>query len=151
MAEVLDLKKHQSVIVRGRFQLKEQGNRDWIATVEQGTKKEDLLEPSFWSHVSSQLTPYDKIEVRWDDGVGYAEFLVLGCDRAYAKLHLLRYESLTTSDVSQSQFTKHEIRWKGPVLKWMVVRLSDEASVRDKFLSREDAEIWLKDYERTTA
>ena len=150
MTEVKELKKSHPVIVRGRFQLKEQGNRDWIATVEQGTGKEDLLEPSFWSHVSAQLTPYDKIEVRWDDGIGYAELLVTGCDRAYAKVHLLRYESLTSTDVSQTQFSKHEIKWRGPVRKWSVIRLSDETSIREELQSRDEAEIWLKDYEKVT-
>jgi hypothetical protein len=74
----------------------------WVVTVESGVTKEDLTDVSFWAHVARSFKPYDHIEVRTDDGAYYAEFLVLSCDRTWAKVHEIRYVEFTKT--SQEQY-----------------------------------------------
>ncbi len=125
----------------------------WVVTVEKGTKLEHMQNPSFWSHVSNKLRPWDHIEVRSDDGTIYAEFLVLACDRTWAKVHKLRFESLTTSDVSQTQaaMEEFELEHRGPHLKWGVIRKSDRAVLKENLQTKGEARTWLEEYRKTVS
>ena len=122
----------------------------WVVTAEQGTTKEDIMTPSYWSHVASQFRPYDRIEVRVDDGVYFAELLILACDRTWAKVHELTFHSLTTSDVSLTQAEpEFDVQWKGPVNKWSVIRKSDSESIKKGMESKEEANKFLTGYQKT--
>lgn len=124
----------------------------WVVTAEQGTTKEDIMTPSYWSHVASQFRPYDRIEVRVDDGTYFAELLILACDRTWAKVHELTFHSLTTSDVSMTQahdeMSDFDVVWKGPVNKWSVIRKSDDAVIKNK-MEKDEAGKFLSNYVKT--
>lgn len=124
----------------------------WVATVEQGVTRKDILMPEFWSHVASQLRPYDRLEVRVDDGTYFSELLVLSCDRTWAKLKELSYHSLTTQDVSQTQaeMAKFEVKWNGPSNKFVVIRKSDKAIIK-KHMEKDEAVTFLNGYLETIA
>lgn len=131
-----------------RFSLDEQKNQTWCLTVEEGTKLEDVLKQSFLSNVSSQLRPYDKIRVRVDSGEWYAELMVVSCGRLWAKtipiftIDLAEKDADDTDDADSEYFVK----WRGPHLKWCVVRKSDKAPVKEGMESKSEAANWLASY-----
>jgi len=125
----------------------------WVVTAEQGTTKKDIMTPSYWSHVAAQFRPYDRIEVRVDDGTYFAELLILACDRTWAKVHELTFHSLTTSDVSMTQASEEmaefDVKWNGPANKFIVLRKSDNEVIKKGFDDKEEAQKFLSGYMKT--
>jgi hypothetical protein len=142
----------EMVLNRSRFQEAEFQTTTWVATVEQGTTMDQIQNPAFWSHISTSLRPYDKIQIRWDDGVAYAEFLVLSCDRSYAKVKELFHVELTTADVAMSENdASHKIDWKGPHRKFAIIRKADGAIIKEGFDNKKQAQVELESYLNATA
>ena len=129
-----------------RFHEAAQERNVWRICPELGTPESRLMEPDFWSHVSMKLRPGDKIEAFAEDGTWYAEYLVMGCDRLWAKVHRTLHEKLTTADVSETQAQTHSVEWKGPQRKFAIIRKEDNEIVRDGFQVKDDAIAYLKDY-----
>lgn len=120
-----------------------------VVTAHENTTPEDLLDPSYWAHISSFFKPNDRIEVRADDGAWFAELLVLDCSRQWAKVHLLSKHKLTTADVSQTQAdlaNGYEIKWRGPHLKHSVIRVADAMPVKEGCATRDEAAGWLREH-----
>ncbi len=122
----------------------------WAVTVEQGVLRETLKQPGFWAHVAREMKPYDKIEVRCDDGSFFGELLVLDVGRAWVKVRELSFISLTNADVSQTQAQEleetHEVKWKGPHNKWCVIRKGDNELLKKECQSQDEAVFWLKEH-----
>jgi hypothetical protein len=108
-----------------RFKLAEAVRNVWVVNAEQGTTVNDVLEPAYWAHVAQRLRPYDHIEVRIDTGEWLLSLLVLGCDRNWAKVHVLHRYELEKAETDMPKAKKHRVEWKGPQLKWCVIRNSD--------------------------
>tara|TARA_Y100000310_G_C20483146_1_gene715658 strand:+ start:505 stop:921 length:417 start_codon:yes stop_codon:yes gene_type:complete len=66
----------------------------WQVKPEIKVEIEDLLDPNYWAHVASRLKAGDRIEAIPDDRHYYAEFFVLAASNNWAKLVLLRKETL---------------------------------------------------------
>ena len=129
------------------FHLAESHHHRWAVMVEQGITKENLSDPSFWSHVSIKLRPWNHIEVYAKDGTFYAEYLVLACDRTWAKVRQLVYLSLTDTDMSQTEaeiITEgYDCKFRGP-RKWSVIRIADNAVLQENMHTQDEAKLWLK-------
>jgi len=125
----------------------------WVATVEMGVTRDDLKNPTFWSHVAAQLRPYDRIEVRCDDGTFFADYLVIACERTYAKVKELSWVSLTSSDVAMTEesLEKFEYKYRGPHSMHSIVRKSDSKVMVEHKQTKEDALKWLKEYKHTVS
>lgn len=130
----------------GKFGLAEHRRATYVAIVPRGTTKETIEDPTFWAHVSAKIRPWSHIEVQAEDGTFYAELLVLACDRTWARVKLLCFHNLTSSDISQTQAAQinkdYEIKHRGSK-RWSVVRRSDNALLQEGLLSEEDASKWL--------
>jgi hypothetical protein len=135
----------------GRIRLAEYDRQDWVANAEEGTTIDDIKEPAYWALIASQFKPYDHIEVRAEDGTWIADLVVMGCDRTWARVHVKNVHKLTSGDVSMSQASKHEVFWRGPQHKWAIKRTADHEVVKNECATREEAEKWLKEYEKTIA
>jgi hypothetical protein len=123
----------------------------YVITAEKGTTRKDLLEPEYWSHVAAQFKPYDRLEVRVDDETFFAEYLVLSCGRTWAKVLELSFKSLDSAPVTtEGDMDEFIITWKGPALKWCVIRESDKEIIKDK-LEKDDATKFLAGYLKTIA
>jgi hypothetical protein len=154
MAEEKETKRS---VMPGRVKLAESARNHWVVTVEQGTTREDLKRPEFWALVSKNMRPYDRLEVRSDDGTFWAEYLVLSSDRAWARVHELRFEALGTQDVSLTQAqaddvrSRYEIAWRGPHLKHCVERKdgSKVERLREGFGDKLAAQTWLEQHLKT--
>lgn len=133
-----------------RVKLAEVDRQDWVATAEMGTTLEQIVEPSYWAHLASRLKPYDHIEVRVDDGIWLAQLLVKEAGRNWAAVLMLQSYKLETADVAQTRSSKYKIDWKGPHLKFCVIRLEDGERLQEQ-MSKRDAQVWLENYERTVS
>lgn len=116
-----------------------------------GHTLEHMLQPAYWAHVAPKLKPWDRIEARAEDGTYYAELLVLACDRTWARIHVLQWDDLSTQDISITQAadasTKFEIN-HSPNLRWCVIRKSDRQVMHKEAQTKQDAELWLREYLR---
>lgn len=134
-----------------RMHLAQYARRDWCVNAEEGTTVEDVLKPEFWTHKASELTPYDRIEVRPDNGQWIAELLVLQVSRNWARTHLLVLHDLGPKEDEDSSAAmggaRHDIKWKGPQRKWAVVRLADLQVVMDGFDDKLKARAWMENHE----
>lgn len=140
-------KRELTQLVPTRRALAEAVMRVHVVTVESPEHPEDFLEPEFWALVAKEFTVGDRVEIR-DDGMTYwAEFLVLACDRTWAKVHKLREHRLVPVEELQlsDDFT---IQYKGPHLKWCVLRVSDNSIVHEGEQERTGAVTWLDGYLR---
>ena len=121
----------------------------WCCTIERGVKREDIEDPGFWGHIAARLRPWDHIEVRSEDGIIYAEYLVLSCDRTWARVRNLSYHNLTDSEISQTQAAQingdYEVKFRG-VKKFSVVRKSDRSLLQEGLHTEADAKKWLDVY-----
>ena len=144
-------------VMPGRVKLAESARNYWVVTVEQGTTREEILKPEFWALVGKTFRPYDRIELRADDGTFFAEYLVLSADRAWAKVEELRWVALGTKDVSLTQAAgadlraRYKVEWRGPHLKHCVER-KDGANVerlKEGFSDKAEATVWLESHLKT--
>jgi len=144
-------KKRSMQIDPGRMKLSQYERQDWVVNAPQECTVDDLLEPAFWSLMAYQMKPYDRVEVRADDGTWLAELLVIGCDRNWAKVHLLAKHKLTGVDEAMAQSSAHRVEFKGPQKKWCIIRNSDNVFIREEIGSKDKAFAELKEFERTAA
>lgn len=118
---------------------------------EHGTPFDALLDPAYWAHVSMKFRPCDLIEVHAEDGSYYARLLVRDAGKLYAKVAKLEYVELDKVEVLQAAgkiLDGHEVKWRGPLHKWCVVRGAD---VLKDGMSKAEAEDFLRSYSRTVA
>jgi hypothetical protein len=144
-------------VMPGRVKTAEAARNFWVVTVEQGTKRDDILRPEFWALVAKNFRPYDRIELNSDDGAFFGEYLVLSADRAWAKVHELRFEPLGTQDVSLTEAAAAEFRrrfsvqYRGQHLKHCVERTDGNKVERLKegCQDRREALDWLEGHLKT--
>lgn len=121
----------------------------WVATSLENTIPEDLLAPEYWAHVSAMLKPWDRIEVRANDGSWLAELLVLESARNWARVHILNAYKLTTTDMAMTQaeirgkYADFRIEHMGPHEKWCVIRRSDNQKIHEGAENNDSARAWL--------
>lgn len=138
-----------------RFSLTEQKNNDWTMVVEESTTVENLLNPAFFANIASQLRPYDRIRVSIDTDEWYADLLVVQCGRNWARVAVLRHLDFTSSDeqaseaVSEDRLSEYKIQYRGPHLKFSVIRKSDNQVLKESMPSKAEAEFWLTNHLKT--
>jgi len=138
-----------------RFKGAEYERNVYVATVEQGTTIDTLELPAFWSHIAAKLRPWDKIEVRCDDGSFYAECIVIDADRTWAKLHVIMGVDLSKKEITPSEAKvmadQFEVKWRGPHMKHCVLRVSDGMVLQEGIGTKDEANSWKNEYIRTIA
>lgn len=144
-------KKRQIVLTEQRFGLAEALRRDFVVDAEVGTTLQDVLEPAYWAYVTRDITPFSRIEVRMETGEWIAELVVMQVDRTWAKVHLLHFHDLAPSMDTAPPSQKHQVYWRGMHHKFAVRRLSDQEVIQSNFATRDEANVWLKNYEGVTA
>ena len=103
------------------------------------TTIKEMLEPSFWAHVSAKLAPGDKIEVFAQDGEFYVEFMVLASKHAWVRVAILQEHVFNKKTEEDG---KYKVKWTGKT-KWRVIRLSDGEVLQSGLESKELAQEWL--------
>lgn len=148
-AVVKEMPKRSVTIHPSRVRLAEYERQSWVANAEYGTTVEDLTGAAYWSHVAAQMKPYDHIEVRSEDGAWVADLVVVQVDRNWAKVAVKAVYELVAKEVPPSLVARHKVEWKGPQHKFSVIRLSDSQMIRNEFATRDEANQWLREFEKT--
>lgn len=117
----------------------------WRITCEDGTTQDDLLDPAYWSIISTKLRDYDKIEVTMDDDSVYGVLLVKESGRNYAQVKVLEWHDLTDIEhIEDNRFEQFDVVQKGPHLKYCVIRRSDQ-EILQQGMKKHEAMKWLRD------
>jgi hypothetical protein len=121
---------------------------EWDVTVDPDTKIDDLLEPGFWAHVAGATFngSNNLVNVYWEDKSQIAFLYVRYYDSVSAKMELLDHK-VFGSKVELTAPDKYEVKWTGPNTKHRVVRLSDGQTLKENISSKEDAALFIKEYE----
>ena len=131
--------------------LKESANPGFYICVPAGTTVDDCLSPAVWANVAGKMRPYSTIEVHWADGGQFAEFYVESCGRNWAGVWLMRHHVRQTAVVRPIDRTELAVSFNGPVDKYRVTRLSDNAVLQAGFASSSEAQRWADEYRRKLA
>lgn len=145
-------KKSSPTLMPDRIGHAEDKRHDWVVDVPVGVTIDEIQEPSYWALVVSEkgMEPLDHIEARWDDGTKIAYLIVRQCERSYAKVYLdrtIEFKENAEADLPRS--LKHKVEFKGGHFKWSVIRLSDSSVLQSGFKSRDEADAWMRNHERT--
>ncbi len=130
----------------------EYANTNWRVKVPEGTPKEALTNETFWANNARLMNIYDRVEVIPLDGSWFAELLVLDKSDHWARLTILRFVELETVVVSDDIPSGYSIKWKGPVLRWVILRDADSKPMTAKKMqTKAEAIEWLQDHMRSKA
>ena len=142
-------RKSMPVLMPERFGLAEDMRHDFVANIPMGVTLEDVLEPSYWAHMAEMMVPLDHIEVRAEDGSWVAFLIVQFCERNYARVVLDRIVKMSPDTEVPVASIKHRVEWKGPQLKYCVIRVADSQILKREVKTKEEANAWLLEHERT--
>jgi hypothetical protein len=135
-----------------RFKQAAEVNNRWSIVPEDGTPYADLFRPVYWSHIAARLRPGDIIEIRAENMSYYAELMVTGAERQAAAVVELRKVELTPqAKALPSVEAAYKVEFKGPHLKWCVIRIADRARMREQCDSRALAYEWLASQSKALA
>lgn len=134
----LKVVKPVHTVLDGDIGLAESRRQDWVITVPPNVSIDDVQDSDFWAHVASKFQSLDKLEVRWEDHSQIANLRVLWAQHGVAKVKLINVEELDSSviDAGSLEGSKYDIKWKGPVLKWSIIRKSDSHLIESSFTDK---------------
>lgn len=128
---------------------------DYQVVLDTAVTLEDALEPEFWRHINSHNPPrlrrFDRIQIIPEDGSFVADLIVLATGKGFAKLAVLNKVVLECDSDEPIELRSTEVKWRGPALKYVVERKSDNNRLKTGFDTRGEAEVAARDYERVTA
>lgn len=131
----------------GDFGLAEHKGIHYIAVVKRGTTKEQIENPAYWAHVAVMMKPWARIDVRWEDGTAFAEYLVLASERTWARVRCLSFHDLTGKEENKTQADQimgdYDIKFRSSK-RWSVIRKMDNSILQEGMQTEEDARSWLK-------
>jgi hypothetical protein len=120
------------------------------------TTVQDLLDPAMWCHVAKQwLKPLDEIIIIPQGASFRAHFIVMDKGDTFAKIRLLDVKLLNSDEepsvtneviVHLPEDAPVSVEWKGPVLKYSVVRKADQERLKTGFAIRTEAEKWAAEH-----
>lgn len=124
----------------------------WRVKVPEGISPEVLMQPNYWAHVAGRFRPMALIEAYAENGSWYAEFIVVDCASTWAKLALKfpvvqLHQEVATDDVPDG----YDIAWKGPMLKWCVIRKTDNQRIYEKAADKAAALVQLSAHMKKVA
>lgn len=130
-------------LITRRMELAEFSRRVYMLNPEMGTEFEDILKPEYLSHVAAQLRPGDRLEVMPEDMAWIAELLVVNATTTSVQIAVLSEPKAL--DVAEPELSSDALSavWKGPQLKWCVLRNSDSEIIQ-KGLLKADAQKWIE-------
>ncbi|MER2514529.1 MAG: hypothetical protein ABTQ25_19305 [Nitrosomonas ureae] len=113
---------------------------DWDVIVTPDTKLEDLLQPSYWTHVAGSTFqgPVNYVDVHWEDKSQLARLYVLQYDKTSAKMGTLEYYEFEKSeDINFPE--KYFVEWTGPITQYRVIDKETKAILRDRIPTKTSA------------
>jgi len=136
-------------LIAPRFKAAEYARSIWCASVEHGVPPTALVEPKYWAHVANQLKVGDRIEITPESHEWFAELYVVDVGPNFARVAMLRLDSISQSADSLPQDEDFVVLWKGPQRKFAVVRKSDKAIIYDGCATKDAAVAKLSAHTRS--
>lgn len=143
-------------LTTGRFGSSEQRERVWTCFPELGITPDDILLPSYWTHVARNFVLRDGeagevhvIRVYAEDGSWFSELLVQYASAVEAKVVRLRHVDL--APVSVESAAKDFVTKFSTGTKWQVQRASDKVIVKSGLGSEDAALLWIAEHRKTLA
>lgn len=148
MAETKDEERIVPGLHPSRLHLSEEVERRLTVHPETGVRAEDLLKPSYWTHVGRDLRMYDLITAIAEDGTWEATYRVLDSGLNFAKVSLREKYDMRPEAPSANPdlLPGHTVQWGGPHAKWRVLRDVDKKVLKFGFAQQADAFVWLAGY-----
>lgn len=133
--------------------LKEHAIRQHVAYADEGTKIEDILKPEYWAHHAARLTALDEITVHEESGAWRAVVMVRDKGNVWAKVVLLSKNEFNAPAEGRSVKVGDDllVDWRGPRVKWSVLRTSDNQRIKDGMATRDEALLWARDHVKALA
>lgn len=132
------------------MQLTEGQQSMYTATPPAGTTREDVLDPSFWTHVATRVRPMTEVTVIPKDGAWYGKYFVRYADRTSARVAELMYQKLevvTAADIDNDMFGVDFTTGQ----QFFVFRKADKTVLQESFQNKEDAVQWMHDHMKAMA
>ena len=143
--------KRSTILNPQRMGLAEQKRQDWVVDAEEGTNIEDVLQPSYWSHMASQMQPYDHIEVRLETGEWILDLIVTSLGRNWAAVFVANKYEMSKALEAAPPAAKYIVKWRGPAHKFCIVRVLDSETIQEGHMTADDAKAALTQYEKTVS
>lgn len=125
---------------------------EWRITIPHGISDKVLDDPAAFSLIADKLRPFDTIEAVCEDGSWWGRYLVTGVDRTWAKLRELEWFDLR-GDLERMPSTEdqnYDITYN-TIGRFQVVRKKDRAIIKDNFITKLDAQVWLQGHLKSLA
>ncbi len=111
--------------------------RGYMLKVQRGVTAEDIMDPTFWNHVASQLREFDRIEVVSEDKAWWGLFLVVSAGAREARLMQLSFaEGKAQTSKAKPDL---EVKFRG-LRKFSLVRIADGEVIEEDIPTKEEAE-----------
>lgn len=111
----------------------------WHYTVPEGVSPDDLVTPEFWTHVAGQLRQGHRIEVSAIDGTWWGMLYVRHASKGEARVQFLQRVDLGDVEALPSAESPFEAKWRGPQVRWSVIRKSDGEVIKEHLPEKADA------------
>ena len=145
MAEAAKKERKIPTILAEKLNLAESVRRDWVVEVPANTHSDDITHDEFWTHCAEKFSPFDTIEVRWEDGSKIANLRVVFARRSYCTVHLANVEEFgEVGPHLKAVSNRYKEEWSGPAHRWRVRRLSDQ-KVMAQDMDKDEAIKWIAD------
>ncbi len=127
----------------------------WFHTVNPETDLKEVLAPEFWAHVAAHLNPHDRIVVDWEDASRTVTLFVRATTRQAAAVAVqsdLQLDDATSIATSADNLEDvYAVKWGGPSAKYRVIRVSDDAVLKQNFPDKISAWNWARHNRTVTA
>ena len=107
-----------------------------------GTTREDMLTPSFWTHVARRMKPMSEVRAMPRDGNWYGVYLVIYADQSHARVKELSFHDLDSVADPSVEADQYFVKFISPPVRYGVIRKSDNHVMKDRFQTRESALDW---------
>jgi hypothetical protein len=117
---------------------------------------DDAKTSEYWSHVASarQLRVHDIFEVRCENGLWSLDLTVTALANKACRVRVLREwlsDDYADAGAEESPVEGVIVQWKGPALKWCIIRGSDREYIKQGLATKGDAHREALEYEKLVA
>ena len=107
-----------------------------------------VLEPGYWAPCVSKFRPMDLLELFCEDGTWEALARIMFVGRAEVRLSTIYVVEHEKADAADLVSDLHEVVYKGPGVKYCVVRRDTGAVIKDHLWPQSEAVAFLRDHLR---
>jgi len=104
---------------------------------------DDYLNPNAYASIANKFQPNDEITILPEDNRYYMKLFVVSIGRNWVEVRELYRVNLEKAKGipidSGEKNDSYEVMWKGPMLKFCVIRKEDKSVVEDRFASKPEA------------